>query len=364
MLPVARKEFRQVRRDRRTLVMMLALPILLLVVFGYAASFNVTSMDVEVVGPQAEQVAGQVGRLGGPQGLTVDVVDVDPSGTARSAEADLRDNRADVAIVTGGDEVVALIDGSQLFTAQAAVTGLAQAPFAVETEVLFNPGLETAAYMVPAIIGLILVFIGTMITSLGVVRERETGTLEQLAVMPFHARDIIAGKLLPYYAIGLLDLVVVTAVGVVLFDVPFTGPVWQLVLGGVVFLTATMAIGVLISTLSENQGQAIQMALMVTLPQVLLSGMVFPLESMAAGVRWIAWFLPLTYWVAISRDVMLKGTDFTAMWEPYAALVVLGGVVLALALVRFRRDLGPSRRERRRLARRAEATGAGDGDAA
>ncbi len=288
MFAMAEKEFRQVRRDKRTLAMMLALPLLLLVVFGYAASFNVTELKVEVVGPQATAFEAQMQQLGQQQGITIDVTEVDPDGNRQTAENDLRNGDNVVALVTGGSKPLALIDGSQLFSAQAAETGLAKAPVEIQTEVLFNPDLDTSAYMIPAIIGLILVFIGTMVTSLGVVKERETGTLEQLAVMPFTARDIIAGKLLPYFVIGLLDLAVVTIVGVVLFDVPFQGPVWQLALGGVLFLMATMGFGVLISTVSANQGQAIQLALMVTMPQVLLSGMVFPLESMAAGVRWIA----------------------------------------------------------------------------
>jgi ABC-2 type transport system permease protein len=358
MLAVATKEFRQVRRDRRTLAMMLAMPVLLLVVFGYAASFAVTSLTVEVLGPQAQQVSSQLQQSVGDQGISIDLVKVDPSGTRSTGEDDLRNNVAQVALVTGDGEPVALIDGSQLFTAQAAETGLAKSGLPVSTEILFNPDLDTSTYMVPAIIGLILVFIGTMITSLGVVKERETGTLEQLAVMPFTARDIIAGKLVPYFLIGLVDMVLVTVVGVLLFDVPFVGPVWQLLLGGVLFLLTTMGFGVLISTLSQSQGQAIQLALMVTLPQVLLSGMIFPLSSMAAGIRWLAYFLPLTYFVPIARDVMTKGTDFTAIWEPYALLAVLGTVVLSLALVRFRRDLGPSARTRRRLARRMPDTDA------
>ena len=341
MLAIAQKEFRQVRRDRRTLAMLLLLPVLLLVVFGYAASFNVTDLTVEVLGPQAEQLSGQLEKLGAEGDLTVEITRVDPSGTRATGEDDLREGRSVVAVVTGENPPLALVDGSQLFSAQAAVTGLARAPVEVETEVLFNPDQDTVAYMVPAIIGLILVFIGTTVTSLGVVKEREAGTLEQLAVMPFTARDIVAGKLVPYFVIGLVDLAVVTVIGVTLFDVPMVGPVWQLLLGGIVFLLATMGFGVLISTVSQTQGQAIQLALMVTLPQVLLSGMVFPLQSMAPGVRWIAWFLPLTYFVDIARDVMMKGTPFTSMWEPYVLLAVLGSSVLGLALFRFRRDLGP-----------------------
>lgn len=348
MLAMTQKEFRQLRRDRRTVVMMLGMPLLLLVVFGYAASFNVSELTVEVLGPQAEQLAPQIEKLDEGQKITIEVTEVDVGGTRTTAEDDLREGKALVAVVTGGQQPLALIDGSQLFAAQAALTGMARAPIPIETEVLFNPDLETSVYMVPAIIGLILVFIGTMITSLGVVKEREAGTLEQLAVMPLGARDIISGKLLPYFIVGIVDLVAVTVVAVALFDVPFRGPIWQFALGGALFLVTTMSFGVLISTVSQNQGQAIQLALMVTLPQVLLSGMIFPLESMAPGVRWIAYILPLTYFVEIARDVMIKGTPLTSFWEPYVGLLALGGAVFLVAILRFQRDLGAKVRVRRR----------------
>jgi ABC-2 type transport system permease protein len=342
------KEFRQLRRDRRTLAMLIALPILLLVVFGYAANFNVKQIRTVVVGPHAEQVASS---LRAP----FQVVEVDPGGTKATVESRLLDGQAVVGIVAEGSGVLAVMDGTQLFPVETAENALAHlshasgsaAPGAIRTQILYNPNLTTSWVMVPGIAGLILVFIGTLITSLGVVRERQTGTLEQLAVMPFRPWDVIIGKIVPYFVVAALDLAVIVAVGMGLFHVPFVGNVATFVLGAVLFLLVTLGMGVLVSTVSQNQGQAIQLAFMVVLPQVLLSGLIFPVSSMAAGVRWISYVLPLTYFIEISRGVMLKGAPISALWEPIGLLALLAVVVLGLAIVRFRRDLAPSGRATR-----------------
>jgi ABC-2 type transport system permease protein len=346
------KELRQLRRDHRTLAMMLVLPVVLLVVFGYAASFDVTTIPTRVMGPQATQVAGV---LRSP----FDVEQVDPDGTRSDAVDDLRDGRAAVAVVTGDDGATVLVDGSDLFTANAARAALASmradaaadgAPPRVDLEVLFNEDMKTSAVMVPALGGLILLFVGTVITSLGVVRERQAGTLEQLAVMPLRPRDVFLGKIAPYFLVAAIDLVVVIGVGMALFDVPFRGSPLVLGVGALLFLFVTLSIGVLISTVSQNQGQAIQLALMTLLPQVLLSGMIFPLRSMAPGVRWISYLLPLTYFTQIVRGVMLRGASLAALWPPFVYLAVLGAVTVVLATLRFRRDLAPApaRRSRHR----------------
>lgn len=200
--------------------------------------------------------------------------------------------------------------------------------------------------MVPAIAGMILIFIGTMITSLGVVRERQAGTLEQLAVMPFSPTDVFVGKIAPYFLVAGADLAIILALGGVLFDVPFNGSPLVLGLGAVLFLFVALGFGVLISSVSENQGQAIQLALMMLMPQVLLSGMILLIESMAAGVRWIAYVLPLTYFIEIARGVMIRGASFSDLWQPLAVLGAIGAVVFGLSVARFRRDLAPAGRTR------------------
>jgi ABC-2 type transport system permease protein len=195
-----------------------------------------------------------------------------------------------------------------------------------------------------------------------VVRERQAGTLEQLAVMPLRPRDVFLGKIAPYFLVAAVDLAVVLGVGVVLFDVPFRGSVMVLALGSLLYLFVALGLGVLISSVSQNQGQAIQLAMMALLPQVLLSGLIFPVASMGAGVRWISYLLPLTYFTRISRGVMIRGAGLAALWPSFAYLAVLGSVVVTLATLRFRRDLAPAAlRPMTRRPRLAEAASdAGD----
>ncbi|HKB31693.1 MAG TPA: ABC transporter permease [Streptosporangiaceae bacterium] len=359
------KEFRQLRRDRRTLAMMIFLPIVLLIIFGYAASFDVKTIATTVVGPRASQVAAE---LRAP----FQAVKVAPGEGRADAVAALRDGRTPVAIVTDPRGTTVLLDGSQLFTAKAAEAALASmaahtpaagtpapatpaagapasgAAPAPRIQVLYNPGLKTADIMVPGLAGLILLFVGMVITSLGVVRERQAGTLEQLAVMPLRPRDVFLGKIAPYFLVAAVDLAIVVALGVALFAVPFRGSVLVFGLGALLFLFVTLGMGVLISSVSQTQGQAIQLAIMVMLPQIMLSGLIFPLSSMAAGVRWLGYILPLTYFIQITRGVMLRGAPIGALWPSFAYLALIGAIVTGLATLRFRQFLAPSPRRTHR----------------
>lgn len=358
MWAIALKEFRQLRRDRRTLAMMIVLPFVLLVVFGYAASFDVTSIRTGVFGPQANAAAGQL-----KPPLVVSDVRTD-AGRAEAEEA-LRNGSLDVVVLADPTSPAILVDGSQLFTAKAVVAAARTIPGAPEPEILFNPDLKTSAFMIPALIGIILVFVGTLTTSLGVVRERQAGTLEQLAVMPFRPRDVFVGKVAPYFVVACLDMAVILIAGLWLFHVPFNGSPAVFALGAVLFLFVTLGIGVLISTVSENQGQAIQLAIMTLLPQVLLSGMIFPVRSMAPGVRWIAFVLPLTYFIQIARGVLIRGAPLSALVFPVVMLAVLGVVVFTLSVLRFRKDLvasaGGDARARRAAAAAEPAAAAAAG---
>jgi ABC-2 type transport system permease protein len=353
------KEFRQVRRDRRTLAMMIVLPVLLLIVFGYAASFDVSSITVAVAGPEAATVAREL-----PGSFHV-VSESQAGGSAGHtwAQDQLRDGNAAVAVITapGSSQLSVLIDGSQLFTAQSALRALdkvqssdqrAQVPAASlqpHVTILYNPNLKTSDVMVPGLAGVVLVFVGTIITALGVVRERQSGTMEQLAVMPLRPRDVFIGKIAPYFVVAVADLAIVLIVGIAVFGVPFRGSVPVFALGALLFLFVTLGLGVLISTVSENQGQAIQLAMMTTmLPQVLLSGLVFPLSSMAVGIRWISYLLPLTYFNEIARGVMLRAEPIGPLWQPFVFLALLGLAIAALAILRFRSYLAPAPARRTR----------------
>lgn len=327
------KEFRQMRRDRRTVALMVGLPLMMLIIFGYAARFDVVEIETAVLGPGADVAAAQLDGA-------FTVVEQDPAGTPAEARRLLADSRAAVAIVTGTDPAV-YVDGTELFVAQSALRRGASLPAGVEGQVLFNPDLSTAAVMVPSLIGLILLFIGTVITSLGVVREREQGTLEQLAVTPLRPTDVIVGKIAPYFGVALIDMVIITLAGILIFDVPFRGSLLLFSVFGLVYLFVVLGFGVLISTVSRSQGEAIQLAIMVLLPQVMLSGMIFPLKSMAEGVRWLGYLLPLTYFVQAMRGIFLKASSFGALVEPLAILVLMALAVFGLAVWRFRREVAP-----------------------
>ena len=330
------KEFRQLRRDKRTVAMLVAIPIILLTVFGYAASFDITEIPTALLGPGSEAVEASLQE-------PFDVTVVDGDGTAETAHDLLRDGDAVVAIVAGST-VDVFIDGTKIFTAQSVLRQGAALPPGAEVEILFNPTLSTANIMVPGLIGFVLLAVGTIITSLGVVRERADGTLEQLAVLPLRPRDVIIGKIAPYFLVGVFDLVLITILGLVLFDVPFRGSILLFALGGLLFLFVALGFGVLVSTLSQSQGEAIQLAIMVMIPQILLSGLIFPLSSMPLAIRLLAYLLPLTYFVEIMRGVFLKATPFDALAMPYVLLAVMAVVVFSLAVLRFRRDLAPARR--------------------
>jgi ABC-2 type transport system permease protein len=182
---------------------------------------------------------------------------------------------------------------------------------------------------------------------MSVVREREAGTLEQLAVMPFRPRDVFIGKIAPYFLIALVDIVIVLLIGTLVFDVPFHGSPLPLTLAALMFLFVALGVGVLISSVSENQAQAIQLALMTLLPQVMLSGIIFPLSSMAAGVRWIGYLLPLTYFNQVAKGVMVRGAGLSDLLVPLGLLGLLGAVIFGIAVVRFSRQFEPAPSEAR-----------------
>ena len=337
MLAMIVKELRQVARDRRTLAMLIVMPVLLLLIFGYAASFDVDEIPTVVVGESAQEVADRL-----PDGLTVERIDAEAG--REGAEADLVAGNAHVAVIAG-EGVEVLIDGSELFMAKAAVqmaTAMAAQVPGLTYEVLFNPTLDTSAVLVPGLAGLIIVFVGTLVTSMSVVREQEAGTLEQLAVMPFKPKDVFIGKIAPYFLIAAIDIIVILVIGTLVFDVPFNGSAIPLAIGAVLFLFVALGVGVLISSVSENQAQAIQLAIMTLLPQVMLSGIIFPLSSMAPAVRWIGYLLPLTYFNQVAKGVMVRGAGMGDLIPPLALLAALGGVIFGLAVIRFSRQLRPA----------------------
>ena len=388
------KEFQELKRDRRTLAMIIMLPLLLLLVFGYAANFSVDHINVKVIGPQASSTVSYLKSLPGADKFNF-VADTSAPATPAQAQKLLRSPSGDVVVIpkakagTLSQRVDVYLNGAKLFTAQSAKADLVQmqatdmraqlkqlssaatqaqqnaqglrtnpaqaakeqgqklqalAKQAQETntnwiKVEFNPDLKTSWVMIPGLIGLVMAVIGTLITSIGMVREREAGTLEQLAVMPIKARSIIAGKISPYFMLAVVDMSAVALAGVYLFDIPFNGQLWLFALAGVLFLGVVLGLGVLISTVSQTTAQAVQMAIMTIIPQTLLSGLVFPLESMATWVRCIGYLLPLTWFVQVSRGVMLNGSNAGQLWLPLSIMALQCVVLFGAATARLTRSL-------------------------
>ena len=401
------KEFRELARDRRTLAMLVVLPVILLIVFGYAANFSVDKVSVAVIGSEAQSAADKLDDYGAARDK-LDITQVDHNRGVEDAEQLLRDRKADVVVVADrpgtsdkpiSEQMRVYADGSNLFITQTAQGTFVQlsaedaqnriaaaksayrnaaeqtqrepAPVAAQDSaaspqprsgsgaalpdftnmesptlnpddlvtVLFNPELKTSWVMVPGLIGLILLFIGTLITSIGLVRERETGTLEQLAVMPLRPVSIIMGKIVPYFMLAIIDMAVITTLGVWLFGVPFNGSLWLFGLAAFVFLFVVLGIGVFISSISQNTGQAIQMAILFIVPQTLLSGLIFPLDSMPLGIRWISYALPLTWFREIAQGIMLRSATLEGIWFPLVILIAMAIVVFGAATARMRYTL-------------------------
>ncbi len=371
MLPfLIRKELAQLRRDRKMFPIIFVAPILQLLIFGYAAVLDVVEVSLVVCdqdhSPSSREL---VGRFEGsayfdPITHVDDPREIDLPMTRGEAGAALVIPPGFGAALHGGGatELQLLIDGadsvkaSQGMANAVMITGaygqqqleqrLSRMGFALpgmprlEPRVWYNPELHSRNYMVPAIFGLILVIMTTMLTSMAIVREKENGTMEQLIVTPIEPVQLILGKLLPFVGIGLVQVTVVLAVAILWFQVPFRGNLLLLYLLVVPFLLNTLGIGLLISTVSATQQQAMLSAMFLfMLPMIYFSGFVFPIESMPGWVQPVTYVIPLRYFLNIIRGIFLRGVGLEVLWFDATALTGLGVVVLGLAVSRFRKTL-------------------------
>jgi ABC-2 type transport system permease protein len=204
----------------------------------------------------------------------------------------------------------------------------------------FNPSLESRTYNVPAVIGALLMLICLILTSLAVVREREIGTLEQLLVSPLRPGELILGKTLPFALIGLVELTLVTTIALLWFHIPFRGNPLLLLLGSILFLFTALGTGLLISTISNTQQEAFMSGFLVFLPSLLLSGFMFPVNSMPRVFQWLTLIIPLRHYLEIVRAVFLKGSGFDDLWTQLLALFLMGVALLWAAALRFRGESG------------------------
>jgi ABC-2 type transport system permease protein len=212
-------------------------------------------------------------------------------------------------------------------------------PIILRTKVINNPDLSPSIFLIPGILGVIMHLMTVLFTSSSIVRERETGTLEQLMVTPLLVTDLMLGKILPYALIGLLDMVLTLGVMVGFFSIPISGGFGFLCIASTVFILTSLGLGLLISTCSRTQVQSVQMTMGLLLPSLLLSGFVFPLEPMPWFIKVISYLLPLTYYLEIIRGVVIKGSGFMELWQPFGLLAISTLVLMTLSILRFRKQV-------------------------
>lgn len=341
LLALIRKEFVEIWRDPRTLGLIVFVPASLMVIFGYAATFDVRDIPAELVGTNSAAVRSE---LEANSAFSVGQR-VAPSPAA--AQNDIKEGRVLVAVEVSpqGRPLKVLIDGSKLLEAMTAERQLArlEAPATGEqppaVDVLYNPALQSVDFMVPGLIGQIMVQVAMVLTAVSIVRERERGTIEQLLITPLTKVELMVGKATPYLIIALFDLVSVIVLGRILFGVPLRGNFGLLMFESFIFLAASLGLGLLISTIAQTQQQAMQIAVFIPLPQMLLSGLVFPLASMPWGVRWLSYLFPLTYFVPVTRGIFLKGVGLADLWPQTGALAGMAVLFIGLAAIRFRKTL-------------------------
>lgn len=352
---MAGKEVRQLRRDRLTVGMVVGVPLLQILLFGYAINLDVRHLR----GGIADQAGTAMSRQLVMDVQASQVLDLGHSvRTAGELEALLREGTITVGLLLPPDferrladpqrpAAQLLVDGSdptilgvarRLLEMPSPLVGVA--PDRVfELRSYYNPERRSAVQIVPALIGVILTLTMVLFTSVAIVRERERGNLELLITTPVSTLELMVGKILPYIAIGLIQVTIVLLVGEWLFEVPFRGRVTDLYLAALAFIAASLTLGLLISTAAKTQFQAMQMTIFVFLPSILLSGFMFPFDGMPALARGIAEVLPLTHFVRLTRGIILRGADIGEMADDVWALIAFFVVAMSLAILRFSKRL-------------------------
>ncbi|ACV63573.1 ABC-2 type transporter [Desulfofarcimen acetoxidans DSM 771] len=369
---VLKKEFIQIKRDKPSVIMAVGMPVILLLLFGYAVNTDIDHLPT-VVWDQSNSLDSRefITALRNSTYLDPDyyvygyksITGYLDSGEARVAVIIPPDYGE--AIQAGEQGVIqVLVDGSDPTAARAAMSavqlvGINKAwevqssrlgkqtgatvinmPVRVETRVWYNPDMKSTVFNIPALIGLILQNVIAMLTSFSMVREKERGTLEQIVVTPILPSELLLGKLLPFVAIGFVSLTSVLLMGIYWFGVPPKGSVLLLFVLAILFLITVLSIGLLISTISKTQLQAMQMTFLLLLPSVLLSGFMFPRETMPPFLKMLGALLPLTYFLDIVRGIFLKGIGLKYLWRETLALVVFASVLLTVSMVKFKKNVG------------------------
>src|SRR5436189_563427 len=360
-----RKEFIQMRRDRLTLGIMTAIPVIQLLLFGYAIQTDVRHIPTVVLDesrtPTSRDAIAAFENTGNFRIVApVDGCDALDAWIARGdAQAGIvipQDFPRDLGRGTTAT-IQVIVDASDPLSSQAALAaaaGVAQVrnlailsaaarrpalPLETRVRPRYNPGLRSPNYIVPGLVGVILTITLVLVTAMAIVRERERGTLEQLIVTPITKTELMLGKIAPYVGVGLIQITAVLALGRFVFDVPLTGNVVLLYAIALIFVVASLALGLFISTLVRTQQQAMQVSFFFVLPNILLSGFMFPRQAMPEVFQWVGLLLPLTHFLTVLRGILLKGVGLAALWQEVLVLAGFAALMIVLSVRRFRKTL-------------------------
>ncbi|HUQ80157.1 MAG TPA: ABC transporter permease [Gemmatimonadaceae bacterium] len=362
---MARKEAIQLRRDARSLGLAFVLPLIMLILFGYAITTDVQNITTAVVDrDHTPESRALTSAFSGSNYFKVKYTPATSEGVEELI--DLAKVRVVIVIperfsvdLKGGRPapVELLLDGSDAKTANVA-RGYADAiartysqnarvvaktgppPVQAQGRVWYNETLDSRAMIVPGLIAVIMSIISAMLTSLTISREWERGTMEQLAATPVSRAEVILGKLVPYLAIGLIDVAVAVLVGVFVFDIPFRGNLLTFALGTTVFLIGVLGLGTLLSTTLKSQLLATQAAIFATyLPALLFSGFMYTVSNMPVALQWISAVVPARYYVTFTRGVFLKGNGLAVLWPAIVGLAIYAGFMVAMSIRNFRKEL-------------------------
>jgi ABC-2 type transport system permease protein len=370
--PIVIKEFLEISRDKAARFLLIVPPIIQILVFGYAATFEVHHVSTALLDLDHSQESRElIARF--TSSNRFDVVKVAQSQRAINATIDRSDAAVALVIHAGFAELLrkgqaaplqVIVDGTNSNTALIAlgyinsiatefaqdyvtdlaqrirgIQGMRQVQVTLEQRPWFNPDLNGRWFFVPGVIGTITLITIVNLTAFAVVREREVGTLEQIMVSPIRPAEFILGKTVPFFLVGLGEVALVVCVGLLWFRVPFVGNPLVLLLGTAVFLFSTLALGLLISTICSTQQQAFSANFFILSPFFILSGFAFPISSMPQVLQWFTYVNPLRYYLVVIRGVLLKGVGLSVLWPEFVAMAVIASVLLTLSILRFRKSL-------------------------
>ena len=338
------KEARHILRDRRTMLILFGMPIVLMLLFGFAITNDVKNVRTVVVTSHIEEWTRQaVDRLAASEYFTITAT----VGTPQEAERLIRHQQADLAVVFGQQKgsLQFLVDGSdpnmaQQWTAYAQQT-LNSSLFILHSSLLYNPRMKSAYNFVPAIMGMLLLLICAMMTSVSIVREKERGTMEVLLVSPVQPLMIIVAKAVPYLLQAFLILIIILTMSATVLDVPLAGSLGWIIAVSLLYILLALSLGLLISNIAKTQFVALLVSAMVLLlPTVMLSGMLFPVESMPQVLQWISAVIPPRYYIDAMRKLMIMGVGIREVLPDVLVLCLMTALLLVIALKKFNKRLG------------------------